>query len=287
MSSEKPKAHSATRHYKPVLAESSDQNREVVIRSFLTSGDIIELISVEDARTKDDAYIQGIRDEILGKPPFHGNYARKMGLIHIASRRVSHESNDVLYRHTGPKKVRNELSLNNEGKPIYFPRVYILRMISDEERSKEPDERSVYRKKVLNTIAHILHQHDVNRVGTTASAANSPSRRSFSPTKYNVPGVGWDMTPERLHPLDWYLTDQKVASTIQSIYIEEEVGGWRMFQENVPDADCFFSPPYTYVAKTFGFRNPNESSVREPKRDEGNPAVIQAFDAEDVVSLDS
>ena len=105
------------------------------------------------------------------------------------------------------------------------------------------------------------------------------------------------MTTDDPGPLDWYITDQMVSTAIQSLYVESEVGGWHMFSENVEDAGCFFSPPYGYVAETYGFRNPDESSVREPipndyDEDYDNtkpapkPAVEQAFDANDVLPLE-
>jgi len=302
MSSLKSKPHAVARHYKSALSDSTGDSRDVLIRSFRTKGDIVEMISVENARSKDDAFIQAVRDEIRKQPPYHGEYAKKMGLFHIATRRISHETNDVLYRHTGPKKVNNELVRDELGNLAFYPRMYILRLISDEERSMEPDARATYRRKVLSTIAHILHrQEEARGAGSTwndprskttpspkarARAPVSPSRR-FSPTKFNVPKIGWDLTPEDPLPLDWYITDQMVATTIDSIYIEQEVGGWHMFHDNVAEADCFFSAPYSYVARTYGFRNPGESSVREPREVEVdcNLSVEQAFDADDVLPL--
>lgn len=297
-SSSKSKPHTVTRHYKPALTDTSDANRDVLIRSFRTKGDIVEMISVENVRSKDDAFIQGVRDEILKKPPFHGSYAKKMGIFHIATRRISHETNDVLYRHTGPKKIGNEPVRDELGNLTFYPRMYILRLVSEDERSMDSEQRAAHRKRVLNTIAHILKQHEEAR-STRASWNDSPSKatpsakarakapvspsRRFPPTRFNVPASGWDLTPKDLLPLDWYITDQMVATTIDSIYVEQEIGGWHMFHDNVSDADCYFSPPYSYVARTYGYRNPGESSVREPQDDEA--LVEQAFDADDVLPL--
>lgn len=298
----KPKAHTVARHYKAALTGAPGGSREVVIRSFLTKGDLVEMISAEDTRTKDDAYIQGIRDEIMGRPPFKGAYARKMGLFHIATRRVSPASNDPLKRTTGPKKVKGQLVMDESGRPIYFPRMYILRMVTDDEKGMDNTARAGYRYKVLATIAHILVEHERNK-NANANATSSPPTgsakappggkvarspvRQFSPTKFHVPKTSWDMTPSEPGPLDWYITDQMVATVIHTIYVEEDIGAWHMFQENVDQADCFFSSPYSYVAKTFGFRNPGESSVREPVEDDRkrSPSVEQAFDAGDVLPL--
>jgi hypothetical protein len=226
-----------------------------------------------------------------------------MGLFHIATRRVSHESNDVLYRHTNPKKERNgEIVLDHYGKPVYFPRSYILRLVSDEERAKGDEQRAAYRKKVLSTVAYIQCEFEKARSGSPSrkqsgskatpspkakgKTAGSPPRQ-FSASKFNVPKTGWDLTPQVLRPLDWYITDQMVATVIHTIYVEEDIGAWHMFQENVDQANCFFSSPYSYVAKTFGFRDPGESSVREPVEDgrKRSPSVEQAFDAGDVLPL--
>ena len=101
----------ATRRHKTVAspaASPSSGSRNVVLRSFLTLGDIIEFISVEDVRTKDDAYIQPVRDEIHGFGPHKGTMAHTLGLIHIASRRKNEMTNEVLKRHTNPKKVTNQ-----------------------------------------------------------------------------------------------------------------------------------------------------------------------------------
>jgi len=85
MSSPKSKPHAVARHYKPALSDTSDNSRDVLIRSFRTKGDIVEMISVENARSKDDTFIQAVREEIRKQPPYHGEYAKKMGLFHIAS----------------------------------------------------------------------------------------------------------------------------------------------------------------------------------------------------------
>ena len=291
-----------------------------MLRSFLTKGNIVEMISAENVQNHDDAYIQGVRDEITGKSPFGGRYARKMGLFHIATRRVSPYSDRVLWRTTGPKKIGGVIALDDYGRPTYFPRMYILRMVTDAERNMNDNDHTAYRKKVLSTIAHILHRHEERKnkdngttssprgKGTTSKATPPPKAsvrtgwsptRQFSPTKFHVPESCWDATPDEPGPLDWYITDQMVSTAIQSMYLESEVGGWHMFSENVGEADCFFSPPYTYVAETFGFRNPGESSVREPIPNDNDdddddaeakplprPAVEQAFDAGDVLPLE-
>ena len=305
MSSEKPQVHTVARHYKTALADSSSGSREVVLRSFLTKGDIVEMISAEDARMKDDAYIQGIREEILQKPPYNGDYARKMGLFHIATRRVSHDSNDVLKRHTGPKKINGRVVKDELGQLVYYPRMYILRMITPDEKEMDEATWTAHRRKVLVTAAHILLEHEKAKrkseahKGTgadhnktpppkKAGSAGSPGSpaRQFSATKFHVPKTGWDVTPAERRPLDWYITDQMVAAAIESMYVEQEVGGWHMFSENVPEADCFFSPPYSYVAKTYGFRNPGDSSVWLPTREGGAGATVdQGFDAGDVLPL--
>jgi len=91
----------------------------------------------------------------------------------------------------------------------------------------EPNARATYQQKVLSTIAHILHQQEEAR--SMGSAWNdsgskttpSPKARArapvlpshqFSPTKFNIPKTGWDLTPKDPLPLDWYITDQMVAT---------------------------------------------------------------------------
>ena len=292
MSSEKSPPHSVARHYKPILQDELG-SRRLILKSFLIKGDLIELVSVWDERTKDDGFIQGIREEILGKPPFHGGYARKLGLIHVASRRVSHESNDILYKTTGAKrnKQTGDYMHDEHGDYVFFPRAYTLRLVSDKERDMDPEERNKYRKRMLNTLAHILEQYDKgDRKRRPTGKDGSPSRDRFPPTIFEVPQEGWDLTPEQPLPLDWYITDQMVAKTIQGIYRETDIGRWDMFVDNVPEADCFFSPPYTYMAKTFGFRNPQDSSVWHAQHsivEAGEEAVVkQEFDANDVIPLD-
>jgi len=293
----KPRPCGVARHYKPVVSDPTLGARTVLLRSFLVKGDFIELIAAEDQRTGDDAYIQAIRDEINQKGPFHGAYASKLGLLQIASRRLSPEPNEVMRRHTGPKKNKWGTTEHDEfGQEIYFPRQFIVRLVPEQEREKGPEERMQYRKKALSTVAKIMHEHDSEK-RKSLSPANSPSkaplRRKFSPTVYIVPKEDWDRTPEPLRPLDWYITDQMVAGAIQSLYVEKEIGAWRMFAENVLDADCFFSPPYSYVAKTFGFRNPGESSVREPVppngigEEEAAATLPQGYDDDDVLPLEN
>ena len=126
-----------------------------MLKSFLVLGELYELIGIEDTTTGDDAYIQPIRDEICGKDPYKGQYARRMGLIHVASRRVHEWSNDVLKRHTGAKKINNEYVLDKNGNRIYYPRAYIVRMIPDEEQVLDEDKKVATRKKVLNTLAKV------------------------------------------------------------------------------------------------------------------------------------
>jgi len=60
MSSLKSKPHAVARHYKSVLSDSTGDSRDVLIHSFRTKGDIVEMISVENARSKDDAFIQAV-----------------------------------------------------------------------------------------------------------------------------------------------------------------------------------------------------------------------------------
>ena len=287
MSSQKPQAHSVARRYRPVLVTTGP--RDVVLRSLLIAGDIFELISVEDQRTHDDAYIQGIRNEIQGKPPYHGNGAKMMGLIHIATRRISKEDNGVLYRHTNPKRDKNgnpELDTNH--REIFFPRMYIVRSIPEAERTLQGEERIKQRKTTLNTCAKILHEHDLQN--KNRRQGGSPGR-TYPPTRYHVPQPGWDLTPDPPKPLDWYITDQMITTMIHSIYTEQEFGRWDMFSEKVAEANCFFSPPYSRFAYPFGFRNPEESSVRiEPPprqiEDEPEADVPQPFDANDVLPLE-
>jgi len=295
MASQPHKATSPARNYKPLLKDrSSRAARPVKIRSFLTLGNLYELIAVEDETTKDDAYIQGVREEIEGEPPFHGRYARKMGLLHIVTRRVSHESNDILYRHTNPKREKGAVVLNSMGKPKFFPRQYIVRMVSDEERAMEKEEWTKYRKRLLNTIASILHAYEEKQRKLKEEEENKGKKkrkeektRPYSTTTYTVPDPGWDLTPpeELLRPLDWYITDQYVESIIQGVYVEEEIGRWDMFSENVLEAGCYFSEPYSYLAEQYGFRNPGESSVREPCRP-APKAVQQAYDTGDILPLE-
>ena len=85
----KPRPCGVARHYKPVVSDPTLGARTVLLRSCLVKGDFIELIAAEDQRTGDDAYIQAIRDEINQKGPFHGAYASELGLLQIASRRLS------------------------------------------------------------------------------------------------------------------------------------------------------------------------------------------------------
>ena len=143
------------RRYKSALSSSGDRGRNVVLTSFLTLGGYYELIGVEDTATGDDAYIQPIREEICGRGPYGGRYAKMMGLIHIASRRANEWSNDVLKRHTGAKKVNNEYVLDKNGSRIYFPRSFIVRMICDKERVLSDHEKVTTRRKVLNTLAKV------------------------------------------------------------------------------------------------------------------------------------
>jgi len=254
-------------------------------------GNLYELISVEDDATKDDAYIQGVREEIEGEPPFHGKYARKMGLMHIVSRRVSHQTNDILYRHTNPKKEKGKVVYDSVGNPKFFPRQYILRMVSDEERSMEQEEWIKYRKRVLNTIASILHKYEENsrklKLDSIQGLRKGARTLPYSPTSYVVPNVGWDLTPSDgvLRPLDWYITDQMVESIIVNVYVEQEIGRWDMFAENVPEAGCYYSVPYSYFPEKYGFRNPGESSVREPKA-VVEDAATQGYNDDDVLPLD-
>ena len=149
------------RRYKPALSSSTDRGRNVVLTSFLTLGEYYELIGIEDTSTGDDAYIQPIREEICGRGPYKGQYAKKMGLIHVASRRANEWSNDVLKRHTGAKKVKNEYVLDKNGSRIYYPRSYIVRMISDKERLLSKEEKVATRRKVLNTLAKVCCLLDV------------------------------------------------------------------------------------------------------------------------------
>jgi len=287
----KPAPRPVKRHYKPALAPvGAPGNREVFVRSFLASGDVVELISAEDGRTKDDAYVQGVRAEIQKKPPHKGKFAKKMGLFNIATRRISHESNGIEYRHTGPKKDSDgEVMLNDYGNPVYYPRQYITRLVSDEERTMTEEARLRYRKKVLNTVAKILFDHEQYENEKRAKKAKKENKKppELTPTKFVVP-ERWDLTPQEPLPLDHYITDKFVAQSIKCIYVEEEIGRWDMFSENVADAPHFFSPPYDHEAHVFGYRNPHESSVRfpvmvsPPKR----PKVDQAFDLEDVVNLE-
>ena len=151
-----PAAQSGTkRHYRVALSNTAERGREVVLRSFLTLGELYELIGVEDVTTGDDAYIQPVRAEICGRGTYQGQYAQRLGLIRIASRRVNEHSNDVLMRHTGAKKVYNEFVLDSNGNRMYYPRQYIVRMISDEERALKKEEKVTTRKKVLNTLAKV------------------------------------------------------------------------------------------------------------------------------------
>ena len=289
MSAPKSKPHAVARHYKPALVSSSAGRREVMIQSFLTKGDIIELIKIENTDSLDDAFFHPVRKEIQQEGPYHGKYAEQLGLFLVASRRISHETNDVLYRHTGPKKnSRGEIIYDMYGKATYFPRAYTLRLVSEEERGMDKEQRNAHRKRVLNTIAFILHRDEKSRNASKGGAPVVSPPRGFSPTKFNVPKIGWDLTPEEPLPLDWYITDQMVQNAIYSIYVEQEIGRWDMFAENVPEADCFFSPPYSHVAFAFGFRNPDQPSAWVSARRPGNepPAEPeQAFDAEDVLPL--
>lgn len=252
-----------------------------------------------------------IREEILGKPPYHGNYARKLGLVDVASRRVSHNSNDLLMRHTGAKKnQKGEIIYDQYGKEIYFPRQYIVRMINDDELKQSKEEHQVYRQKVLKTIAKILLDHEKAKnsgknpppsLGNPYARGRNPSLQTapkFKLTKFGIPKNDlWDETPSDLRPLDWYLTDQMVARTLESIYTEQELGRWDMFSDNVSEAGCFFSPPYSYVAHKYGFRNANESTVwHTPTVHQAQspiasklpqPSQEPSFDASDLIPLDS
>ena len=143
------------RDYKAALIGRNEHQREVVLKSFLTLGGFYELISVEDTTTGDDAFIHPIREEIYGKGPYKGQYALKLGLIRIASRRVNERCNDVLNRHTGAKKINNQYVLDHNGNRCYYPRSYIVRMISDEERILDKNKMTAARKKVLNTLAKV------------------------------------------------------------------------------------------------------------------------------------
>ncbi len=183
--------------------------------------------------------------------------------------------------------------------------MYILRMITPDERKMNEATWTSHRRKVLVTAAHILLEHEkakrksaahkgteTNKGKTLppgkAGSARSPGSpaRQFSATKFHVPKTGWDVTPAERRPLDWYITDQMVAAAIESMYVEQEVGGWHMFSENVPEADCFFSPPYSYVAETYGFRNAEDSSVWLPTQEGGaSAAVDQGFNANVVLPL--
>jgi len=297
---DKIKPHAVARHYKPVLTDPTNGIREVHLFSTLVAGQFIELVSAEDRRTGDDAYIQGVREELHGNPPFNGAYARQMGLIHICSRRISHDDGHVLKRHTNPMKDQwGQPKLDPDGREMFYPRQYMVRLVPEGEQEKSGEERLKHRKKVLNTIAMILHKHDeASRKGRPSSTLaggralrGSPGRRGFSATKVSVPEGEWDRTPEPLLPLDCYLTDQMIETVIRSVYVESDIGAWRMFSENVPEAHCFFSPPYSYIASTYGFRNPDESSFRErvpPSRvvEEEDVPVEQGFDTADVLPLD-
>jgi len=294
----KPAPRPVKKYYKPALAPvGSPGNREVFLRSFLASGDIVELIGAEDGRTKDDAYIQGVRAEIQKKPPHGGKFAEKLKLFNIATRRICHESDAIEYRHTGPKKDSDgEVMLNDYGNPVYYPRQYITRLVSDEEQAMTEEVRLRYRKKVLNTVAKILYDHEEYQNEKREEKAREKAQKEgkkyspppeLTPTKFVVP-ERWDLTPQEPLPLDHYITDKFVSQTIKCVYVEEEIGRWDMFSENVADAPHFFSPPYDHEAHFFGYHNPHESSVRfpavvsPPKR----PKVEQAFDLEDVVALD-
>ena len=146
------------RHYRVALSNSNERGREVVLKSFLTLGELYELIGVEDVVTGDDAYIQPIREEICGRGVYQGQYAQRLGLVHIASRRVNEQSNDLLYRHTGAKRTYNGYVLDGNGNRMYYPRQYIVRMVSDEERALDKEKKVTNRKKVLNTLAKVRQQ---------------------------------------------------------------------------------------------------------------------------------
>ena len=257
----------------------------------------MELIQAEDRRLDDDAYVQGIRDEILGKKPFHGEYARRMGLLHIASRRISHENGDVLFKHTGPKRDPKTKQIIKDAcnRMTYYPRVYIVRQVPNAELEADHQARLQIRKKVLNTCCTILLRHEKDKKQEEQRNPynqNSP-QRNYPPTQFKVP-EDWDMTPETLHALDWYVTDQMVAKIIECMYVEQDIGRWDMFAENVLEAHCFFSPPYQHTPKIYGYRNPGESSVRHvdptPPRveiEQEEVSVPQGFDPNDVLELEN
>lgn len=148
-------------YYKAVLPDKTgaERGRVVVLKSFLTLGGLYELIGIEDTTTGDDAYIQPIRQEICGRGPYKGQYARRLGLIHVASRRVNERCNDVLKRHTGAKRVDNEYVVDVNGNRVYYPRSYVVRMIPDEERVLDEDAMTTTRKKVLNTLAKVRSRY--------------------------------------------------------------------------------------------------------------------------------
>lgn len=296
----KPKARSFARRYKPALTGDASGVRQVVLSSILVKGEVLELISAHDTRLNDDAYIQGIRNEILGAEPFKGQYARRMQLVHIATRRISHDNGDVLYKHTSPKKDKNTRKVivdEYTQQPTFYPRAYIVRLVSEEEREMEKEEREHHRKKVLSTCAFILQRHDADN-NKKRFGGGTPGRRSlknaFTPTQYKVPDNGWDLTPETPLPLDCYITDHMISSIIECVYVEQEFGRWDMFAENLSEADCFFTPPYSQVAQRYGFRNPDESSVRHavpPRRVEADEElrpgrVQQAYNIQDVFDLE-
>lgn len=266
------------------------------ITSFLAKGAFIELICAQNVWTQDDAFLQGVRNEINGKPPFEGKYARQAGIFQIATRRKTHETDEVLYRHTGPKKENGKIATDAWGRQIFFPRSYILRLVSDKEKAMSPEDWITYRRRVLSTVAYLLKTHEEE--GNEKAQQESGSPRRFSPTKFTVPDPGWDKTPQEPLPLDWYITDNMIVTVIQSVYVETDFGRWDMFSEKAKrEADCYFSPPYSDHAAIFGFRNPDESSVWHPrKKVEGKeqeeeetkpaPAVDQGFNSEDVLPLD-
>ena len=132
--------HKACRQGK-VNSTKKEYRVTVVLRSLRTLGDLVDLIYIEDARTGDDPFLAGLRDECEHggvEGVYHGRYAKQLGLLGLATRKISPDKDRPLFRTTGPKKDDR-----------FYPRQVLLR-VTDQDR-KDRDAES--RKRLLNTVA--------------------------------------------------------------------------------------------------------------------------------------
>ena len=170
----------------------------------------------------------------------------RTGINFSCSRRVSKAEDKLLRNVTATVN-------KNTGKKEYYPRRGFFRMLPVEEEANPQLTAGVLLDLMTYMNAAEVKRRDMRVAAAQAKGEEVTEETSAIWDTFTVPEV-WDISPPVLLPLDNYMMDLDLVNYMKHVLVDaSKWNNWAAVNNEV--CDCWFSPPYPWIAMTnFGYR---------------------------------